>query len=129
MSKIETKNLKAQAIIQQKKDRIQEIIFESQQGRGRAQQKLSQLRFIIHKYFVSLKLPQRRSRDDEEEFRKINYEINNILKQRVAEQHKSIDIGKKVEKAQVTRVVQTKRIQSKHNKHTDESIYNYGFGK
>ena len=72
---------------------------------------------------------QRRSRDDEEEFRKINYEISNILKQRVAEQHKSTDLGKKIEKAQVTRGALTKRIPSKRNKHNDESIYNYGFTK
>jgi len=44
MNKIEIKNLKTQSIIQQKKDRIKEIIFESQQGRGRVQQKLNQLR-------------------------------------------------------------------------------------
>jgi len=121
IDKIESKNFKTQAMIQQKKDRIQEIIFQSQQGRGRTQQKLKEFR---------------RSRDDEEEFRKINYEISSILKQKVAEQHKSIDLSKKIEKAKITAGVSLKRIASNKHKRFNESntsikdtIWSYGYAK
>ena len=76
-----------------------------------------------------LKTPSRRSRDDEEEFKKINFEISSILKQRVASLHKSTDLGKKIEKAQKTRIVQTKGTPSKFHKIPDESIYNSRFMK